>query len=162
MIREGAVEDAAEIAAIYNYYIQNTVASFEEEDVTAEDMAQRMRTIIDTHPWLVYEEGGEVIGYVYARPWKARSAYKHSVECSMYLDQTQVRKGIGTKLYLAMVARLKEMKVHCIIGGVALPNPASCGLLEKFGFEKVAHFKEVGMKLGQWVDVAYWQQIIQE
>lgn len=162
MFREGTVEDAAQIAAIYNYYIQNTVASFEEEDVTAADMAQRMRTIIDTYPWLVYEVGGEVIGYVYASPWKARSAYKHSVECSMYLDQTQVRKGIGTALYLAIMERLKEMKVHCIIGGVALPNDASVGLLEKFGFEKVAHFKEVGMKLGKWVDVAYWQQIIPE
>lgn len=162
MIRDCVLEDAPQIAAIYNYYIQNTVASFEEEDVSAEDMAQRIKNIMATHPWLVYEIEGRVIGYVYASPWKARSAYKHSVECSMYLDQTQVRKGIGTQLYMAMVERLKEMDVHCIIGGVALPNPASCGLLEKFGFEKVAHFKEVGMKLGKWVDVAYWQQIIRE
>lgn len=162
MIRDCVAEDAVRIAEIYNYYVQNTVISFEEEPITAEMMLERMTKITQSLPWLVYEDEGVVIGYGYASPWKERAAYRHSVECSVYLDREKVRRGIGTELYHALVDRLKALSVHCIIGGVALPNDASVGLLEKFGFEKVAHFKEVGMKLGKWVDVAYWQQIIQE
>lgn len=160
MIRDCVAQDAVRIAEIYHYYVQNTVISFEEGPITAEMMSQRMANITQSLPWIVYEDEGVVIGYAYASPWKERAAYRHSVECSVYLDREQVRRGIGTELYHALVDRLKALSVHCIIGGVALPNDASCGLLEKFGFEKVAHFKEVGMKMGKWVDVAYWQQII--
>lgn len=160
MIRDCVIDDAVRIAEIYNYFIANTVISFEEEDVTAEVMAQRMTDVTQKYPWLVYEDQGEIVGYAYASPWKTRAAYRHSVEGSIYLDIQRVGKGIGTQLCEALIQRLKEMSVHCLIGGVALPNPASVGLLEKMGFEKVAHFKEVGRKQGKWVDVAYWQRII--
>jgi len=162
MIRDGVLADAERIAQIYNYFIHNTVASFEEESVSVETMTQRMAEIMQTYPWLVYEDGGEIVGYAYASAWKARTAYRHSVEGSIYLDVTKVRKGIGTQLCEALLTRLKKMSVHCVIGGVALPNPASVGLLEKMGFEKVAHFKEVGWKQGKWVDVAYWEKVIGE
>jgi phosphinothricin acetyltransferase len=68
-----------------------------------------------------------------------------------------VGKGFGTKLYDELFSRLRKKKLHVAIGGIALPNPSSIKLHEKFGMEKVAHYKEVGYKFGEWVDVGYWQ-----
>lgn len=160
MIRDCSIQDAPRITEIYNHYIQNTVISFEENPVTKEIILQRIIDITQSLPWIGYEDNGTLIGYAYASPWKSRAAYRHSVEASIYLDQDSVGKGIGTLLFQALIDRLKNLDIHCIIGGVALPNDASVALLEKSGFEKVAHFKEVGQKLNQWVDVAYWQLIV--
>jgi phosphinothricin acetyltransferase len=109
---------------------------------------------------LVYEENGKVIGYTYASKWKERSAYRYSVETGTYLDSSYVGKGIGTILKTELLKALKEKSIHSVVCGIALPNPASIALCEKFGFEKVAHLKEVGYKLGKWVDVGYWELIL--
>ena len=78
----------------------------------------------------------------------------------MYLAPAAVGQGIGTRLYTALIAELRRKGLHCVVGGAALPNPASVALHEKLGFVKVAHFREVGFKHGRWVDVAYWELIL--
>jgi phosphinothricin acetyltransferase len=123
-------------------------------------MAGRIAEVTARLPWLVYEEHGNVTGYACATPWKARAAYRHSVEASIYLPPAATGKGIGTQLYKALIADLRERDVHCIIGGAALPNPASVALHERLGFQKVAEFREVGFKLGRWVNVAYWELML--
>jgi phosphinothricin acetyltransferase len=161
MLRAATPADAAAIAAIYNHYVVHTIITFEEEAVPATEMAQR---ITDVHaaglPWFVWEEDNRILGYAYAGKWKTRSAYRHCVESSIYLDKDATGKGLGTKLYVALIAALRERKIHSIIGGIALPNAASVGISEKLGFRKIGHFKEVGWKFNQWLDVGYWELIL--
>ncbi|HTW78242.1 MAG TPA: arsinothricin resistance N-acetyltransferase ArsN1 family B [Terracidiphilus sp.] len=160
MIRNVLPDDASSISEIYNHYILETPITFEEEPVSAEEMRQRIVETTKTYPWLVCEENGRLPGYAYGRKWRERSAYRHSAEVTVYLDPSAVGKGKGTELFGALLTELRNREIHCVIGGVALPNPASIALLEKFGLRKVAHFKEVGYKLGKWIDVGYWQLVL--
>lgn len=160
MIRDVKITDARSIAAIYNYYVENTVITFEEDVVSEEEMIDRIKNTTLKLPWIVYEEKGEVLGYAYASEWKSRCAYKHSVESTVYLNNKVKGKGIGTKLYQELLTRIGKGDVHAVIGGIALPNDASIALHEKLGFEKVAQFKEVGYKFNKWIDVGYWELIL--
>lgn len=158
MIRSISLEDIAAIRAIYNHYIKTTVVSFEEEAVSIDEMSNRVEQVqaLD-YPWLVAEEAGRIIGYAYATVWNVRSAYKHTVLVTVYLSPDATGKGWGSKLYEALFEALKKRNVHVVIAGIAMPNQASVALHEKLGFNKIAHFSEVGFKFDQWVDVAYWQ-----
>lgn len=160
MIRKVDIPDAERISSIYNQYIETSTATFEENPHTADEVAARIRKITEDYPWIVFEEQGNVIGYTYADKWKERSAYRHSVETAIYLDPKHHGKGIGTELKGAIIDILRNEGFHCVISGIALPNPASVALCEKHGFKKMAHFKEVGYKFGKWIDVAYWQLIL--
>jgi len=159
MIRAALTSDSTAISEIYNYYIANTVITFEEQLVSASDMQARIiNTNNDKLPWLVIEnENNEVIGYAYANKWRTRSAYRTSVEITVYLDNKAKGKGLGKVLYQALFNDLKQKNIHAVIGGITLPNEASVALHEKFGMEKVAHFKEIGCKFNQLLDVGYWQ-----
>jgi L-amino acid N-acyltransferase YncA len=161
MIRFAAETDAQAIVDIYNYYIANTIITFEEQPITANEMARRMREIAAASlPWLVSELDGKLVGYAYASRWKGRSAYRFAVECTVYLDQAFVGKGLGSELYRELIKELKARGIHAAMGGVALPNPASVALHESLGFTKVAEFQEVGFKFNRWINVGYWQLIL--
>jgi len=158
MIRQIKLNDTEAIIDIYNYYISNSIVSFEEEPVSANEMKERIDEVLAARfPWLVAEENGKIIGYAYASEWNVRSAYKHSAEVTVYLSHLKITKGWGTKLYAALFTALKKQSIHVVIGGISLPNSASIALHEKFGMAKVAHFKEVGYKYDKWIDVGYWQ-----
>jgi L-amino acid N-acyltransferase YncA len=160
-IRNAGSTDAAALAAIYNHYVLNTAISFEEAALSEAEMARRIAEVQAAGlPWLVIDDAGALAGYAYATRWRVRPAYRHSVETSVYLRAGSAGAGFGTLLYRALLARLREDGRHLVIGGIALPNPASVALHEKAGFEKVAHFSEVGFKLGRWHDVGYWQLIL--
>jgi phosphinothricin acetyltransferase len=162
LIRPVACGDAEAIARIYNHYILNTIITFEEEVITAEEMQTRIDEVLGCSlPWLVAEQEGQVVGYAYASKWKGRCAYRYSVESTVYLDSGYAGKGFGTALYERLFALLKESGMHVVIGGVALPNPASVALHDKMGMKKVAHFEETGFKFGQWIDVGYWEVVLQ-
>lgn len=157
MIRNIQAQDSAHIAAIYNHYINHTVITFETHPISSEAMEQRIKSHNTALPWIVYEEKGEVLGYAYATNWRSRNAYRFSTESSIYLGKDHHGKGIGSKLYQALLDQLKDNNIHAVIGGISLPNESSIALHEKFGFQKVAHFKEVGYKFDRWIDVGYWQ-----
>lgn len=160
-LRVATPDDAAAIVAIYNHYVLNTCISFEEQAVGAPEMAQRIADILSVGlPWLVLEDAGVVLGYAYASKWRVRHAYRYAVESSVYLAPEVGGKGHGSVLYAALLERLTASGLHLVIGGIALPNPASIALHEKMGFEKVAQFREVGYKYGQWLDVGYWQKVL--
>lgn len=158
-IRFVEMPDAKEIADIYNFYVENTHHSFEVEPVSIEEMGQRIVEFSANYPYLVAEENGEVLAYAYASCYKPRSAYKHSIEVSVYVKNDSIQKGIGSKLYERLFDELSKTNVHAIIAGISLPNEASVKLHERFGMEKVAHFREVGFKLNRWIDVGYWELI---
>ncbi|MEZ5414288.1 MAG: arsinothricin resistance N-acetyltransferase ArsN1 family B [Opitutaceae bacterium] len=161
MIRPATETDAAAIAAIYNHYIEHTIVTFEEEIVNAAEMAGRIRDTLDAGlPWIVATENDHVVGYGYLSKWKSRCSYRYSVEASVYLDQAATRRGYGSQIYQSLINSAKALKMHAVIGGVSLPNPGSQRLHEKLGFEKIAHFREVGYKFDQWIDVGYWEKIL--
>jgi phosphinothricin acetyltransferase len=158
MIRSAGPQDAADIARIYDYYTRNTVITFEERIVAESEMAARISAVRSAGlPWLVAEREGNTVGFAYAGEWKARCAYRHSVEVTVYLDHRHRGEGWGTRLYEALFTQLREGATHVAIAGIALPNPQSVALHEKFGMTKVAHFAEVGFKFDRWIDVGYWQ-----
>jgi phosphinothricin acetyltransferase len=157
-IRAAQPADASALADIYNHYVVNDIATFEEEPVLIETMSARMADINGkSMPWLVAHESGKILGYAYASPWRPRSAYRFSVESTIYLAPEARHRGVGMELYGALVAELRQRNVHAAMGGVSLPNEASARLHEKLGFKKVAHFEQVGFKFGKWIDVGYWQ-----
>ncbi len=160
MIRPATLADAEAIARIYNYYVEKTVISFEDELVPVEEMQNRMREKLPAYPWIVAEVDGQVVGYAYAGKWNIRSAYRYTVEISVYLDHERTGEGVGSKLYQVLLDELRARSVHSVIGGVALPNPASVALHEKFGFRKVSHYREVGWKMERWIDVGYWELLL--
>jgi L-amino acid N-acyltransferase YncA len=160
-VRAATSADAAAIAAIYNHYVARTVITFEEEEVPAQAMAARIADVqAQDLPWLVAQQDGAVLGYSYASRWKARSAYRFSVETTIYLRPGHEGRGLGKQLYSALLDILKTKGIHAVIGGAAQPNPASAALHESLGFERAATFRQVGFKRGRWVDVAYWQLVL--
>jgi L-amino acid N-acyltransferase YncA len=160
MIRPANASDAADIVAIYNHYVATTTISFEENPVAVQEMAQRIADVSAKLPWFVCEEDGRVVGYAYATPWRVRAAYRFSVESSVYVSPDHPRRGIGARLYRALLDDLRRRGIRAVIGGIAQPNIASVALHEAFGFEKVAHFKQVGRKFDQWLDVGYWELLL--
>jgi phosphinothricin acetyltransferase len=132
--------------------------TFEEQTVTADEITGRIQeTKAGQLPYIVAESDGEIVGYAYASKWKGRCAYKFSAEVTVYLSPDATTQGHGTRLYEVLFAELRQRSYHIAIAGIALPNPVSVALHERFGMEKVAHFNEVGFKFGHWVDVGYWQ-----
>jgi len=161
MIRSVDTEDTEAICSIYNHYVKNTISTFEEKPVSKEEMKDRIAKVTVSLPWIVLEENGEINGYAYASNWKIRSAYRFSVESSIYLRPDFIGKGTGRILYEALISKLSNLSLHTVIGGIALPNESSVALHERLGFIKVAHFKEFGWKFNQWIDVGYWELLLQ-
>lgn len=156
-IRPARLSDAAAIAAIYNYFVETSTATFEERALEAEDMVRRIEEVTTRMPWYVFTREGAVVAFAYATPWSSRSALRFSVESNVYVSPGFVRKGIGSQLYQKLIEDLRARGMQVLLGGVAQPNPACERLHEKFGFDKVAHFKQVVHKFGEWVDVNYWE-----
>ena len=160
MIRKVSIKDAEEICGIYNYYILNTIVTFEDGALSKREMEKRIQQITSNYPWIVYVEDKRILGYAYATMWKTRSSYKNTVEVTFYVNHDFTGKGIGSILCKGLLVKLKKKGYHSVIGGIALPNEASVALHEKFGFKKVAHFHEVGHKFEKWIDVGYWELTI--
>ena len=158
-VRKAKIEDVEQIAEIYNFYVENTHHTFEIKPLIFAEMQKRIGETIENYPFFVCEEDSEIFGYAYAAQYKSRCAYKNSVEVSVYVKNGLRQKGAGKMLYAKLFEELLKTDVHAIIAGIALPNEASIRLHEKFGFEKVAHFREVGFKFGKWIDVGYWELI---
>ena len=158
-IRDASADDADSVARIYNPFVLETHVSFELEPVSAAEMAQRIERVQRAGlPWLVGEIEAQIAGYCYATPWKAREAYRRTVESAIYMAPSSIGRGLGTRLYQALFERLVEAGLHTVLGGIALPNPASVALHERLGMQPVARLGQVGFKCGRWIDVGYWQK----
>lgn len=160
VIRAARGDDAAAIAAIYNWYIENSVCTFEEIPLLPAEMAQRIALMEASKPWFVIEEQGRVLGYAYASIWKARAAYGRSREVTVYLDREATGRGLGGRLYAHLIDEIRKEPIHSLIASIALPNAGSVALHEGLGFTKVGQFAEVGHKFGDFVDVGYWQLLL--
>ena len=157
-IRLATVSDAAEIAEIYRPYVEDTVISFELEAPGEIETARRMEHVLERAPWLVAERQGQVVAYAYASSHRERAAYQWSMDASVYVRAGQHRQGLARALYAELFARLVELGYYTAFAGISLPNAASVGLHESFGFEPVGIYKKAGYKFGAWHDVGWWQK----
>jgi len=157
LIRKVRIEDAQQLVDIYNYYVLNSIVTFDDIPFDHSFFEDKINTISSQYPFYIFEENNEILGYAYANKWRLKPAYKHTIETTIYLKPSATGKQIGTKLYTYLVSELKKQNYHAIIGGLSLPNDASIKLHENLGFKKVAHYNEVGRKFNKWVDVAFWQ-----
>ncbi len=160
IVRPAKLSDAEAIRTIYNYYVEKTIVTFETELVTTEQMRDRIREVTSYSHWFVAESANGINGYAYACQWKSRCGFRFTLESTIYVSPHAVGIGIGRTLYAKLISTLRDTKFHAIVAGIALPNPASIALHEKMGFEKVAHFPQVGWKFDKWIDVGYWQLIL--
>lgn len=149
--------DAAACAAIYAPSVESTPISFEIVPPDAAEFAARIAKYSATHQFLVAEQEGEVLGYVYACRWAERPAYDWSVETSVYVGDDHQGKGVGRALYTELFERLRAQGFRVAVAGITLPNPASIGLHESMGFEPIGALRDIGWKEGGWRDVGYWQ-----
>jgi phosphinothricin acetyltransferase len=160
MIRPATLDDARSICGIYNHYVKTTVVTFEEIPVSINEMRGRIKTVLENYPWIVWEEEGEILGYAYVNKWKERSSYRYSAEDSIYIKNEAQGRGIGKKLFAALLGEARRTGIHVLVAGITVPNDRSVGLHEKFGFKKVAEFGEIGYKMDRWLNVGYWQLIL--
>lgn len=154
------IKDASSINDIYNHYIVNTIITFEVEPLTQQLMEERIAEISANYPYLVYEENSNVVGYCYANSWKSRCAYSSTLETTVYVHPDYTGKGIGKALMQELIKSIEKNSAHALIAGISLPNEASIKLHEHMGFEKVAHFKQVGRKFNDWIDVGNWELML--
>ncbi len=158
MIRDALPSDVAAITDIYNHYVEHSYATMQYEKSEPSFFEAKINTVQESgHFWLVAEDKGNVVGYAYSGAWNPREGYRHTCEVSVYLSPATTAKGWGTKLYSELFGRLKKKGIQVVISVIGLPNEASIALHEKFGMKQVAHFPRMGFKLGNWMDVGYWQ-----
>jgi phosphinothricin acetyltransferase len=157
VIRVAGDSDTAAIAAIYAPYVRKTAISFEIEPPTAEIMAKRIARTLETHPWLVADCGGEVLGYAHAGKHRERPAYCWTIDTTVYVDAAAHRRGIGRALYRVLLNMLRQQGFRSAFAEIVLPNPGSVSLHESAGFRPIGVHEDIGFKLGHWHDIGYWR-----
>lgn len=160
MIRTVTPQDAHAIADIYNVYILNSVATFETETLSPQEMCRRIESLSGHYPYFVYEEEGKVLGFCYAHKWKEREAYCHTLEVTIYVDVNAQRRGIGKALMNRLMEECRSRGVHVLVSCIVAGNENSIAMHERLGFRQVAHFHEVGRKFDRWLDVIDFQLLL--
>lgn len=160
IVRDSADADVPYIQAIYAHYVLHGLASFEEVPPSVEEIAARRAGVLDKgFPYIVAESEGAVLGYAYISVYRPRSAYRYTVENSVYVRHDIVARGIGRALLAELIARCERLEVHQIIAVIGdSANHASIGLHAALGFKQVGLLPEVGFKFGRWVDSVLMQR----
>jgi L-amino acid N-acyltransferase YncA len=160
VVRDSSESDIAAVQAIYAYHVLHGAASFEEEPPPLAEMMRRRAEVLSRgFPYLVAEIDGQIAGYSYASPYRARPAYRFSIENSVYVEHGRVRAGIGRALLVALIERCEQgpwRQMIAVIGDSA--NAASIGLHAELGFRNVGTLHDVGFKFGRWVDSVLMQR----
>lgn len=157
-IRDGrASEDAEQLVFIYNWYVENTTATFELRPLTKKDMQTRIEQIAAQFPFLVWEENSRILGYCYAHKWKRFPAYDITLETTVYLRHDAKGQGIGRKLMEKLIDECKRRGIVSLIACITAENEESCHFHEKLGFKKVSLFRNVGQKFNRLLDVVDYQ-----
>lgn len=149
--------DGAACAAIYAPCVDRSGVSFEDVAPAAQEMAARIASTSARFPWLVAENGGEVVGYAYASQHRDRAGYRWAVDVAVYVDPKFHGRGAGRMLYEALIDLVRRQRLRSACAGIALPNEASIALHRALGFEEVGTYRDIGWKAGAWRDVSWWQ-----
>jgi L-amino acid N-acyltransferase YncA len=165
MIRDARADDASAIALIYAHYVRTSAATFEEEPPDADEMCRRIEHVQGAGlPWRVATgTGGAITAYAYAAPYRTRSAYRYTLENSVYVSPDHLRGGLGFSLMRDVIdscTQLGYRQMLAVIGDTA--NAASIGLHERLGFRLIGVHPAIGFKFGRWVDVVHMQLALGE
>jgi phosphinothricin acetyltransferase len=158
--RLARLDDAAAIQAIYAPIVRETAISFEYDPPEAPEMSRRMARVLEQRPWLVYRDGGAVLGYAYASTFRERRAYDWGVEVSVYVRADVRGRGVGRQLYATLFDVLRALNYCQVVAGATMPNPESERLHGAFGFQRIGVFPSVGYKFGRWHDVIFWSLML--
>ena len=161
-IRPAQVEDGAAVAGIYGPYVRDTAVSFEADAPTSSVMTERIIATLPTHPWLVAERDGTVVGFAYAGKHSQRAAYRWTVDVTVYVGGDERRTGVGRRLYGALLTTLRLQGFRSAFSEIVLPNTGSVRLHEAMGFKHLGIHKDIGHKFGQWHDIGYWRLTLSE
>ena len=159
-IRLATAQDLGTIEEIYNHYVLQSTCTYQEEPGT---IAQRQAWFAahgEPHPVTVLEFEGRMAGWGSLSQFHARSAYRRTVENSVYVRHDMHRRGIGAALLFDLIRRAKDLGHHAIIAGIDAEQGPSIALHRKFGFVDVGRLKEVGFKFGRWLDVVYMEKLL--
>ena len=159
-IRLAADSDLVAINDIYNHYVLHSTCTYQEELESIESRRKWFADHDPAHPVTVAVVADRVVGWGSLSRYHPRSAYRNTVEDSIYIDQQMHRRGIGSAILADLIARASASGHHTIIGGADAEQLASLALHARFGFEKIAHLREVGFKFGRWLDVIYMQLML--
>lgn len=158
--RKVKMSDAKDLLDIYNFYIENTVATFEYDTLFLDEFTSRIEDICKEYPYIVCEYKDKIIGYAYAHQFKSRQAYRWSSELTIYLHKDYLGLGIGKKFYSLLIEILKLQNVKVLYGCVTSNNEKSIKLHEKLGFDMIGVYHNSGYKMEQWLDVTWFEKFI--
>ncbi|MDO5520176.1 MAG: GNAT family N-acetyltransferase [bacterium] len=153
-IRFATPGDAKELLDIYAPYVETTAITFEYDVPSVEEFTQRIETISQSYPYLVYLVDGEIAGYAYASTFRTRAAFMWDVETSVYVKPEFHQKKVAAKLYEALLSLLTKQGFYNCYAYISVPNPKSTHFHEKFGFTEIASYPDTGFKLGQWCSLS--------
>src|SRR5207249_3029603 len=159
-IRDARAADLDAINRIYNHFVLYSACTYQETPSSSKDRAEWLAAHDADHPITVAERDGEVIGWGSLSKFHPRSAYKNTIENSVYVRHDQHRQGIGFALLADLIERAKAIGHHTIMALIDFEQRGSIALHEKLGFIEVGRLREVGFKLGRWRDVVYLQRIL--
>jgi phosphinothricin acetyltransferase len=161
-VRPATPGDLSAVNDIYNQYVAETHYTFDVEAMTADARREWFTHYAGSgrNRVMVAVSEGAVVGYASSGRFRPKPAYETSIETSIYLAPESVGRGVGSRLYEGLFKALEGEDVHRAYAGIALPNPASIGLHERFGFKRVAHFTEQGRKFGRYWDVAWYEKAL--
>lgn len=160
-IRDANIGDLREVAEIYNYYITNSVVTFDIDKQTIKDWETKFHYIQGLGlPFLVAtSDGGQLLGFAYVAPWRQKSAYRRTVEDSIYLKPAALGKRTGTKLLTELLEKSKAAGVKEVVAVISDKGAeASIKLHETFGFKHQGHLGKVGFKFGRWLGTVLMQK----
>lgn len=158
VIRQVEERDMSQVQAIYDKYVNHTVFTFDYATPTVEKMTQTMHEVLRRYPYLVCTQGDEVKGYAYAHAVSPRESYKWTVELSIYLDTDSCGRGIGRRLYGALLNLLRQQNVQTAYACITHPNSVSERFHQSMGFSLLAEWPHSGYKLGRWHDVIWMEK----
>jgi L-amino acid N-acyltransferase len=162
-IRLATATDLPAINDIYNYYVARSTCTYQlEPEPQASREAWFQHHSPDKYPVTVAESDGQILGWGSLSKFRDRAAYDGTVEASVYIHHDHHRRGLGRALLLDLIERARVAGFHTLIGGCSADQSASLALQESLGFARVAHFKEVGYKFGQWLDVIFLQLMLRD
>lgn len=159
VLRFAGEHDTSACLAIYAQYIDTSI-TFETALPSEDEFAGRIRCYGAVYPWLVAEEDGKILAYAYAHRAQERAAYNWNAELSVYVSRDATGKGLGTRLYRALLELLQKQGVHTAYGVVTMPNDASAALHRKLGFGLLGTYHNTGYKNGCWRDVVWFERHI--
>ncbi len=160
-LRDATEADIPYLLDIYNHYVANSTVTFDEDPQTLKEMRAKFTTVSKLgFPWIVAESPrGEILGYATVTPWKAKAAYRFTVENSIYLGPASTGKGLGSALMAELLTRSKEAGIKEIVAVIADRGAdASIRLHEAYGFKKIGHMGKVGFKFGRWLGTVRMQK----